>query len=77
MLGETIGRTIPAAASTADVGIVTATLQIRNSLDLTLLNNKLNRRLGCQFVDLPRSMLAPCSATSRVSNASAMPAWLA
>ena len=41
-----------------DVGIVTATLQIRNSLDLTLLNNKTNRRLGCQFVDMSRSMLA-------------------
>ncbi|MGO4469960.1 flagellar brake protein, partial [Pseudoduganella sp. RAF53_2] len=24
---------------------------------LTLLNNKSNRRLGCQFVDIPRSAL--------------------
>jgi hypothetical protein len=26
-----------------------ASLQVRNSLDMTLLNNKTNRRLGCQF----------------------------
>ncbi|MNK58081.1 Flagellar brake protein YcgR [compost metagenome] len=59
MLGETIGRDYPGCRiDLPDVGIVTATLQIRNSLDMTLLNNKLNRRLGCQFVDLPRSMLA-------------------
>ena len=40
-----------------DVGTVVASLQVRNSLDMTLLNNKFNRRLGCQFVDLPRGML--------------------
>jgi c-di-GMP-binding flagellar brake protein YcgR len=33
-------------------------LQVRNSLDLTLLNNKTNRRLGCQFVDISRGNLA-------------------
>ena len=59
ILGETIGRDYPGCRiDLPDVGIVTTTLQIRNSLDMTLLNNKLNRRLGCQFVDLPRSMLA-------------------
>lgn len=59
MLGETIGKNYPGCRiDLPDVGIVTATLQIRNSLDMTLLNNKLNRRLGCQFIDLPRSMLA-------------------
>jgi len=39
-------------------GIVTTSLQIRNSLDLTLLNNKTNRRLGCQFVDISRGNMA-------------------
>jgi c-di-GMP-binding flagellar brake protein YcgR len=40
------------------VGTITTTLQIRNSLDLTLLNSKTSRRLGCRFVDISRSMLA-------------------
>lgn len=40
------------------VGIVTTTLQIRNSQEMTLLNHKTNRRLGCQFVDLPMTMLS-------------------
>ncbi len=34
------------------------TLQVRNSLDLTLLNNKANRRLGCHFTDISRADLA-------------------
>ncbi|MEC5163736.1 flagellar brake protein [Janthinobacterium sp. CG_23.3] len=59
MLGDTIGKEYPGCRiELPDVGTVTTTLQIRNSLDMTLLNNKLNRRLGCQFVDIPRPMLA-------------------
>ena len=59
MLGDTIGKDYPGCRiDLPDIGTVTVTLQIRNSLDMTLLNNKLNRRLGCQFVDLPRAMLA-------------------
>ncbi len=41
-----------------EVGTVTTSLQIRNSLDVTLLNNKTNRRLGCEFVDISRGNLA-------------------
>ena len=41
-----------------ELGQVTTSLQIRNSLDLTLLNNKTNRRLGCAFVDISRGNLA-------------------
>jgi c-di-GMP-binding flagellar brake protein YcgR len=37
---------------------VTTALQVRNSLDITLLNNKTNRRLGCQFVDISRGNMA-------------------
>ena len=37
---------------------MTTTLQVCNSLDITLLNNKTNRRLGCQFVDISRGNLA-------------------
>jgi c-di-GMP-binding flagellar brake protein YcgR len=31
---------------------------VRNSIDMTLLNNKTSRRLGCQFVDISRGNLA-------------------
>ncbi len=41
-----------------EIGPITTSLQVRNSLDLTLLNNKTNRRLGCQFVDISRGALA-------------------
>jgi c-di-GMP-binding flagellar brake protein YcgR len=41
-----------------DIGPVPMTLQVRNSLDITLLNNKPNRRIGCAFVDLSRGGLA-------------------
>ena len=41
-----------------EVGVVTTSLQVRNSLDLTLLNNKTNRRLGCQFIDISRANMA-------------------
>ncbi|MFD2272949.1 hypothetical protein ACFS07_22350 [Undibacterium arcticum] len=39
------------------IGTIVVTLQIRSSQDMTLLNGKVNRRLGCQFIDLPNSML--------------------
>lgn len=59
MLGDTIGKQYPGCRiDLPEIGSVTTTLQIRNSLDMTLLNNKLNRRLGCQFLDIPRAMLA-------------------
>jgi c-di-GMP-binding flagellar brake protein YcgR len=41
-----------------EIGPVMTSLQIRNSLDVTLLNNKTNRRLGCEFVDISRGNLA-------------------
>lgn len=59
MLGESIGREYrDCRIDLPEIGIITTTLQIRNSLDMTLLNNKLNRRLGCQFIDLSRGTLA-------------------
>lgn len=59
MLGDTIGKQYPGCRiDLPEIGSVSTTLQIRNSLDMTLLNNKLNRRLGCQFLDIPRAMLA-------------------
>jgi c-di-GMP-binding flagellar brake protein YcgR len=59
MLGNTIGNNYEGCRiDLPDIGTVTATLQIRNSLDLTLLNNKSNRRLGCHFIDISRANLA-------------------
>jgi c-di-GMP-binding flagellar brake protein YcgR len=58
LLGDTIGKVYQdCRIELPEVGTVSTGLQIRNSLDLTLLNNKSNRRLGCQFVELPRSAL--------------------
>jgi c-di-GMP-binding flagellar brake protein YcgR len=59
MLGNTIGNNyLLCRIDLPDIGVVTTTLQIRNSLDLTLLNNKANRRLGCRFVDISRANMA-------------------
>jgi c-di-GMP-binding flagellar brake protein YcgR len=59
LLQNTIGQNYAACLiDLPHVGIINTTLQIRNSLDLTLLNSKLSRRIGCRFVDIPRSMLA-------------------
>jgi c-di-GMP-binding flagellar brake protein YcgR len=59
MLGNTIGLNYPGCRiDLPDIGTVMTTLQVRNSLDLTLLNNKANRRLGCHFIDISRANLA-------------------
>lgn len=59
VLGNTIGNNYEGCRiDLPDIGTVLTTLQIRNSLDLTLLNNKSNRRLGCHFIDISRGNLA-------------------
>ena len=59
VLGNTIGNTYEGCKiELPEIGTVTTTLRIRNSLDLTLLNSKSNRRLGCAFVDISRGNLA-------------------
>lgn len=59
MLGDSIGKSYPnCRLDLPDVGIVHTSLQVRNAIDMTLLNNKMNRRLGCQFVDISRGTLA-------------------
>ena len=59
LLGENpIGQLYPdCRLDLPEIGTVVTSLQVRNSLDMKLLNDKFNRRLGCQFVDLPRPML--------------------
>lgn len=59
VLGNTIGNNYEGCRlDLPDIGMVTMTLQIRNALDLTLLNSKTNRRLGCEFIGLSRGSLA-------------------
>ena len=59
ILGDSIGKNyLDCRIDLPEIGQVTTALQVRNSLDLTLLNNKTNRRLGCEFVNIPRGMLA-------------------
>jgi c-di-GMP-binding flagellar brake protein YcgR len=58
-LSTTIGASYPnCRIELPEIGAITATLQVRNSQDLQLLNNKTNRRIGCQFVDISRANLA-------------------
>jgi c-di-GMP-binding flagellar brake protein YcgR len=58
-LGTTIGETYAnCRIDLPEIGPVTCSLQVRNSMDMTLLNNKTSRRLGCQFVDISRANLA-------------------
>ncbi|SFV02896.1 flagellar brake protein [Pseudoduganella namucuonensis] len=58
LLGDSIGKKYEdCRIDLPEVGTVVTSLQIRNMIDLTLLNNKSNRRLGCQFVDMPRGAL--------------------
>jgi c-di-GMP-binding flagellar brake protein YcgR len=59
VLGDTIGKNYPECRiELPDLGNVTTGLQIRNSHDLTMLNDKTNRRLGCQFIDMGRGSAA-------------------
>jgi c-di-GMP-binding flagellar brake protein YcgR len=59
LLETTIGRVIGGCRiELPEIGPIITSLEIRNSLDLTLLNHKTTRRLGCQFVDISRGGLA-------------------
>jgi c-di-GMP-binding flagellar brake protein YcgR len=58
MLGTTLGQKMTGCNLMLPDGPVSATLVVRNATDLTLLNGKSCRRLGCQFVDLSRANLA-------------------
>jgi len=58
-LGAGIGRVIEGCRiELPEIGPIATSLEIRNWLDLTLLNHKTSRRLGCQFVDISRGGLA-------------------
>jgi c-di-GMP-binding flagellar brake protein YcgR len=59
MLNSTIGQTFTnCRIELPDSGFVTTSLQVRNALDVTMLNNKTSRRIGCMFVDISRANMA-------------------
>ncbi|HZW14162.1 MAG TPA: flagellar brake protein [Noviherbaspirillum sp.] len=58
ILDNTIGRVYKNCKIDLPGGMLDVTLQVRNSVDLTLTTGKSLRKLGCMFVDLPNPMLA-------------------
>jgi c-di-GMP-binding flagellar brake protein YcgR len=59
MLNSTTGQTFTnCRIDLPEIGTVTTSLQVRNTLDVTLLNNKTSRRIGCMFVDISRGNMA-------------------
>ena len=57
-LDNTIGRVYENCSITlADKNVVVASLQVRNSQDIPLASGRVVRRLGCQFVGLPKKSL--------------------
>lgn len=59
MLNSTIGQTFTGCRiELPEIGTVTTSLQVRNALDVTMLNNKTSRRIGCMFVDISRANMA-------------------
>ena len=59
LLGNTIGHKYANChIDLPEIGMVTTGLRVRNSMEMTLLNNKTNRRLGCEFIDISRGNLA-------------------
>ena len=58
-LNSTIGQTFTGCRiELPEIGTVNTSLQVRNALDVTMLNNKTSRRIGCMFVDISRANMA-------------------
>lgn len=58
-LNSTIGQTFTnCRIDLPEIGTVTTSLQVRNALDVTMLNNKTSRRIGCMFIDISRGNMA-------------------
>lgn len=59
VLNSAIGQTFTnCRIDLPEIGPVTTSLQVRNALDVTMLNNKTSRRIGCMFVDISRGNMA-------------------
>ena len=58
LLANTHGQKLAGCTLVLPDGPVGTTLVVRNSTELTLLNGKRSRRIGCEFLDLSRGSLA-------------------
>jgi c-di-GMP-binding flagellar brake protein YcgR len=60
VLGDTaVGQKFPGCRiELPEIGPVATALEVRSQHDITLLNNKTSRRLGCEFMDISRANLA-------------------
>lgn len=58
LLDTTLGQRLTGCQLALPDGPVGTTLVVRNAIELTLLNGKSCRRLGCEFVDLSRASMA-------------------
>jgi len=58
LLHPSIGQKMIGCQLMLPDGVVGTTLVVRNTIELTLLNGKSCRRIGCEFVDLSRANLA-------------------
>jgi flagellar brake protein len=55
-LDDTLGRVYENCRITlTDKSVIITKLEVRNSLEISLANGKLVRRIGCQFLDLPNN----------------------
>ncbi|MET0855279.1 MAG: flagellar regulator YcgR PilZN domain-containing protein [Telluria sp.] len=58
-LGATVGRTYAQCRiNLPEIGTITTGLQLRNAMTMTLLNDRTNRRLGCQFIGISTAHLS-------------------
>jgi c-di-GMP-binding flagellar brake protein YcgR len=58
LLTNSLGQKLTGCSLGLPDGVVTTTLIVRNAIELTLLNGKHSRRIGCEFFDLSRGSLA-------------------
>jgi len=58
LLGASHGQKMTGCMLALPDGVVTTTLVVRNTTELTLLNDKRCRRIGCEFADLSRGGMA-------------------
>jgi c-di-GMP-binding flagellar brake protein YcgR len=58
LLTNSQGQKLPHCSIALPDGVISTTLVVRNAIELTLLNGKQSRRIGCEFLDLSRGSLA-------------------
>lgn len=59
LLNAGLGQTFAACRiDLPEIGLISTSLQVRNVLDVTMLNNKISRRIGCMFSAMSRADMA-------------------